>query len=360
MTNMLVSISPEIYVSRLNNVLREIQDAELKMLYVSLNKTYRSITRQMRSDGLEPNKIFFIDTITATVMNPEQTDNCLFLTGPDNLEYLHSQIIFHAKEKNVGMVVFDSLSSLTTYQNPDEIIHFVTKIIASLSGLKCSAIFTCLSTDENTKLVQHVKMMIDKFYQFKEKGSETEQPQFEGKERKKRQRVIEVGGFMGEYNSLFVSTSLANYLDVIRDIIEEIDTECIYLSYNKATDHIKKLLEKMNIDTSLIRFLSCVKGEGQENALNPESLTDVSYAIEKNLKEIGEKCFVIIDSVSSFTSYNQSSAISRFVTFFNMKMRQEKCGVVWLSISDESDDTFDQTVGSLCEKVIKITAMKRI
>jgi archaellum biogenesis ATPase FlaH len=165
MVNILALISSYLYPRKICQIALDVEKINDKILYVSLNKTYRTLLAQFKQDNISLNKFFFIDVITATVIDPKPDDNCLFLPAADDLNALHAGIIKTVKEKGVDMVVFDSLSSLTTYKNLDEIVHFVTTLLGSLSVLECSAIFTCLLTDEDAPLIQHIKMKVDKSYE---------------------------------------------------------------------------------------------------------------------------------------------------------------------------------------------------
>jgi archaellum biogenesis ATPase FlaH len=165
MVNILAIISSYRYPGKICQIAIDVEKINNKILYVSLNKTYKTLLAQFKQDNISLDKFFFIDVITATVMEPKPVENCLFLPTADDVKALHAGIIKIVKEKGIDMVIFDSLSSLTTYKNTDEIVDFVTTLLGSLSVLDCSAIFTCLLTDEDAPLIQHVKMKVDKSYE---------------------------------------------------------------------------------------------------------------------------------------------------------------------------------------------------
>jgi archaellum biogenesis ATPase FlaH len=165
MVNILAIISNYTYQGKIYQIVKDAEKTNDKILYVSLNKTYKTLLVQFKQDNIDLSKFFFIDVITVTVIDPKPAENCLFLPSADDVRALYAGIIKTVKEKGIDMVIFDSLSSLTTYKNSDEIVHFVTTLLGSLSLLDCSAVFTCLLTDVDARLIQHVKMKVDKSYE---------------------------------------------------------------------------------------------------------------------------------------------------------------------------------------------------
>ena len=165
MVNILAIVSDSLYQSKIYQIIKDAEKTSPMTIYVSLNKTYKSLLKSFENDGIDISRFYFIDTITSTLVPTKDTDNCTFLDGPDNVKALYSGIIKAVKMKNADVLIFDSLSSLTTYKNVDEIIHFVTTLLGSLSLLYCSAVFTCLNTDQETQLIRHMKMKVDKHYE---------------------------------------------------------------------------------------------------------------------------------------------------------------------------------------------------
>jgi archaellum biogenesis ATPase FlaH len=162
MTNMLIQLSDYQYSAEVYKLVKEAESAAKKTLYVSLNKTYKSLVEQFKSDGIDPSKFVFVDTITATIIPAKNRDDCAFLDSPDDVKALYAGIIKMVKTHDAEMVIFDSLSALTTYKNIDEIERFVTVLLGSLSLLNCPAAFTCLKIDIDKPLIQHIRMKVDK------------------------------------------------------------------------------------------------------------------------------------------------------------------------------------------------------
>ena len=168
MVNILAVISDTLYASKICEIVKDSEEISLKTLYVSLNKTYHSLVEEFSDAKIDLNKFVFIDTITATIIEPKPVDNCVFLPKANDVKRLYSEIIRLVKHGGIDMLIFDSISSFTVYNNTEEILHFLTTLIGALSVLGCSSLFTCLSEDENSHIIKQIRMRIDKSYDLTE------------------------------------------------------------------------------------------------------------------------------------------------------------------------------------------------
>ncbi|MBR9690147.1 hypothetical protein GOV08_00495 [Candidatus Woesearchaeota archaeon] len=132
----------------------------------------------------------------------------------------------------------------------------------------------------------------------------------------------------------------------------------IYLSYNKVTRYIKRLLSDNNIDTSRIKFITCVKeaGEQEDGAtdvfVHPGALTDISINISTLMEKIPGEKFILVDTISSFSIYHDTENIIKFISNTNSKM-SSKSGIIWVAVTDESAGLASK-IAPLCNKVIEI------
>lgn len=162
MTNILAIMSNTSYSAGISELIQDSANSSRNTLFISLNKTFKSLQNDLSSDGIDLSKFIFIDTITATLVTPSPQQNVVFIKSPDDIKVMYSSIIRTVKKNSIELVLFDSLSSLTTYNNFDDVLRFVTTLLASLSLLNCPAVFTCLKSDEDTPLIKQVKMRVDK------------------------------------------------------------------------------------------------------------------------------------------------------------------------------------------------------
>ena len=168
MVTVLAIIETHGYTAKLRRIVRDAVETGHSVLYVSLNKTYDSLVGQFTADKLALGRFTFIDAITPEVLKPKPQPNCLYVPLTSGIKRLEDAIGETVRKRKISLVVFDSLSSLIIYQDMRAIVQFVSRIIATLSALNCSAVLTCLDSDEDSFLVQHVRMMVDTVTQLRQ------------------------------------------------------------------------------------------------------------------------------------------------------------------------------------------------
>ena len=73
----------------------------------------------------------------------------------------------------------------------------------------------------------------------------------------------------------------------------------------------------------------------------------------KLVKTMQGKFFVIVDTVSAFSTYHPTDTIMKFVSSINSKIERRSSGIIWISISGEAKNELNDRVGALCNKLIK-------
>lgn len=171
---------------------------------------------------------------------------------------------------------------------------------------------------------------------------------------KGEEKTIDTGGFIDDYSSLIVMTNVEQYSHTVVNIIKKLDMNCIYLSFNKIPKYTKKLLIDHDVDIGKIKFISCIKVPGRDITVDPENLTELSVTLEKLMKRMKDKFFVLVDTISAFSSYHSINLIQRFVSSINPKVGKYGSGIVWVAIDDESEKELNDKISPLCDKVIRL------
>jgi archaellum biogenesis ATPase FlaH len=100
-------------------------------IYVSLNKTQKSVEDILIKEGIDTKKLFFIDCVTS-----EKTRDDVLHISPNNLDKLSYAISSFIKEiKGEKFLIIDALSTLLIYNNENKVAAFV-KDISSLASEK--------------------------------------------------------------------------------------------------------------------------------------------------------------------------------------------------------------------------------
>ena len=99
MVNILAIVKDEIYPTKLNEFVRDAAATNDAVLYVSLNKTYKSLQTQLSRLSVDLDKFYFIDTISSTLIPTKDTDRCVYVSTPTNVQGLYQGIIKLVKKK---------------------------------------------------------------------------------------------------------------------------------------------------------------------------------------------------------------------------------------------------------------------
>ena len=98
-------------------------------VYVSLNKTQKSIEDILNKNGITTEKLFFIDCVTT-----EKTREDVLHISPEQLDTLSSAITEFIRDiKGEKFLIIDALSTLLIYNNENKVAKFVKEITDTAS-----------------------------------------------------------------------------------------------------------------------------------------------------------------------------------------------------------------------------------
>jgi len=135
MTSILLITPVEKLQSDIIDVIRKLQG--IPGIYVSLNKTQKSIEEILQKSSISTDKLFFIDCVTS-----EQTRDDVLHISPVELELLAEAVGAFIKEiKGEKYLVIDAISTLLIYNNDNKVARFVKRIteLASESNVNTVA-----------------------------------------------------------------------------------------------------------------------------------------------------------------------------------------------------------------------------
>ncbi len=108
--------------SRINRAVKSFKGANT--IYVSLNKTQKSVEQILKTDGIDTSKIFFIDCVTS-----ERTRSDVIHVRPTELEKLRCIIDSFIEEiPGKKLLLIDALSTLLIYNNENKVAAFVKEV----------------------------------------------------------------------------------------------------------------------------------------------------------------------------------------------------------------------------------------
>ena len=123
-------MSSTLIITAVENLQEEVNRAvgsldSLIGVYVSLNKTHKSIEKSLRQSRVKTDKLFFIDCV-----NSQLGDKDVIYISPTNLEKLSSAIKeFISEIPGRKFLIIDALSTFLIYNDENKVAKFVKEII---------------------------------------------------------------------------------------------------------------------------------------------------------------------------------------------------------------------------------------
>lgn len=163
--NFLIIIDNEEYIGNVLKIMEEIYEKnDEKILYISLERPYRSLEMDFFKGGIEKDKFVVIDAISKRVIpDVKNTSNCYYVQSPTSFKEIFSVIDYLSKEYKFDNVIFDSVSSLLIYSQEDTAVKFVHELASKVSLVtECEGSFLCVKSDKSKGFVAEIESVFDK------------------------------------------------------------------------------------------------------------------------------------------------------------------------------------------------------
>lgn len=119
----------------------------------------------LQAKGLNLDKYFFIDVLTSSVKTPPVVDNCEFVQSPSALTDISLALSKAIEEKGCDNILFDTISTLTIYENLSEIIKFSQSMITKARVNNVKSVFIAMKEDSE-ELIKDLTMFVDGVVEF--------------------------------------------------------------------------------------------------------------------------------------------------------------------------------------------------
>ncbi|MEK6984257.1 MAG: ATPase domain-containing protein [Nanoarchaeota archaeon] len=130
-------------------------------IYVSLNKGYDDVIRNLKEQGTDVSKLYFIDGITRTSDKDKKADNCTFITSPQALTELSLAITTATNTKKFDFLFLDTINTLLIYNDLKTTERFTHYLIAKIRAANVSAILLSLEEESANKLIPIITPFCD-------------------------------------------------------------------------------------------------------------------------------------------------------------------------------------------------------
>ena len=162
---LLILLNEEMYMDKIAKI-AESMGKDKKICYVCLSKPYKDVCDELKKNGIETKRFYFIDALSSHYRKMRPAGNCTFLTSPTNLLEIKFAISKAVKEKKCDAVVFDTISTMLIYQQSSKIVKFTHEFLSE--GTEKSKILylvlkhESIPTEENERLIKDLNLFADK------------------------------------------------------------------------------------------------------------------------------------------------------------------------------------------------------
>jgi KaiC/GvpD/RAD55 family RecA-like ATPase len=162
---LLLMINESEYENNLLNTLKQM--GKEKICYVCLASTYEDVVKSFKEKSINPDRFFFIDTLSSHYGKSQGTKNCAFVSSPAALDDLGKAIKRAVEKEKCGIIIFDTISSLLIYQEGASIVRFTNNLVAGKEQEHIKKVFIVLKDadrikDDNRSLAKDIGMFADK------------------------------------------------------------------------------------------------------------------------------------------------------------------------------------------------------
>ena len=153
-------IPNELYPVDSISIIKAVTSVVPKTVFVTVNKPYFSIVKNLKSKGIKTDGLYFIDASTEEKDHGEG-ENFEKIRSPSDITDIMLAVGKCLQDKKYKALVFDSVSTLLTYHNEAMVSRFTHSLINKLRKYDVKGVFLCTKEDMNTNLMKNLNMLAD-------------------------------------------------------------------------------------------------------------------------------------------------------------------------------------------------------
>lgn len=134
-------------------------------IYVTVNKPYATLKEHFHDRNLDTSRLFFIDAITQTVVQPKLTNhNVIFLPNPQSLTEISLALSEAADMLKASrrFLFLDSLSTLLIYNETENVAKFAHFLTVKMRSLNIQGVLVALRQQLDEELIYELTQYCDK------------------------------------------------------------------------------------------------------------------------------------------------------------------------------------------------------
>jgi hypothetical protein len=176
---------------------------------------------------------------------------------------------------------------------------------------------------------------------------------------------------LDESSAVALVIKVDDYLDTMRAVLDafivEKDLSAIYITSTIPSQHIKNILEILDIDLNRISFVDCISHIMMGAAVHservyfvesPTMLENIMLKVEFLMRSIEGKKLVLLDSINSLSIHNNPKILSEFLHIMVNNLRAKEAYTLIISVVEQSSEEISNILGLVCEKTLEVSEGK--
>ena len=146
------------------------------------------------------------------------------------------------------------------------------------------------------------------------------------------------------------------------ELVKEWGIEGVLVSANKPYLTVKESLLALGILDKLI-FVDCASrlagaspsGEKLVLINNPANLTELTISITKSVKILGEKCFLVFDSLTTLLIYSKVKLLTQFAHSLGLMLKANKVTSLFLAVEQETSKEMLSFLSTIADNFVHLS-----
>src|SRR3989338_4751564 len=160
---LLVTVSAKTYQGTTTDVLKFlINEQYIPGVYVTLNKPYEIIQRNLAGNNIDTRLIIFIDATSRTEQT-KKVENCLYIGSPEKLSDISVAMdqAVKALTSSDKFLIFDSINTLSIFNRPATVARFIHYLAGKIREWKVRGIIITLEKETDQALLDELTQFSD-------------------------------------------------------------------------------------------------------------------------------------------------------------------------------------------------------
>lgn len=168
--SILFELDTESYLEIIIKIIKKLQEKGLGGVYVSIQRPFKNISSLLEKQGLDLNKLIFIDVASAVSKETQEKCNgCVHISPELDVDELVKAIYTSLDQmKGKKFIFIDSLSTFALHKPISEILRFSEFLMRSVKNEKDIVLLLSVAKDlSHSRFIQNVIVHADKIIEVK-------------------------------------------------------------------------------------------------------------------------------------------------------------------------------------------------